>query len=199
MNTAVFLTWKYAEARRDSYGDWKLYMTMRENFLVSYQRLKDGKWWTMVTCAFSQSQPLHFLINMYVLYQFGPAVMGIIGAPQFVGLYLAAGTVGAACSALYNQFYLPYTRGPREGHGASGAILGSITLFAATHPHSTLSLYGLIPIRASFCVAGLVAYDAWQAYTGRTGVTDCAAHLGGAATGLLWWILRVRRGRVGRW
>jgi membrane associated rhomboid family serine protease len=80
--------------------------------------IADGEYWRLMTSMFlhSPSFIFHILMNMYVLYIYGPNVEQAFGTPRFVLMYLICGFTGSAMS--YN---LSSCVG---GVGASGAIFG---------------------------------------------------------------------------
>jgi membrane associated rhomboid family serine protease len=60
INAAVWGTWNYAIVNKDQ----KLLSAMNENFLLSEANLKEGRYHTLVTSAFSHISFSHFLFNM---------------------------------------------------------------------------------------------------------------------------------------
>lgn len=78
-----------------------------------------GEWWRLLTPMFLHAPNFifHILMNMYVLYIYGPNVEQAFGTVRFVIMYLICGFTGAAAS--YN---LSDCRA--YGVGASGAIFG---------------------------------------------------------------------------
>ncbi|KAI8826815.1 uncharacterized protein EV422DRAFT_562873 [Fimicolochytrium jonesii] len=196
VNVVVFLMWMYANANSKQYGDHKWLKFMRENFLLNAHNCIDlGRWWTMLTCAFSHSNLMHILLNMFVLYNFAPSVIEIVGPRNFLGLYLLSG-LAASVGSLINQVNTARQRGPPTySLGASGCVTGVTLLFALTYPRASVYLFGLVPVPAIIALGGFVAYDAYKSYTGTSGGTDTAGHLGGAAMGAAYWWFLVRRGR----
>ena len=81
--------------------------------------IADGEWWRLLTPMFLHSPTFlfHILMNMYVLYIYGPNVEQAFGTKRFVIMYLICGFTGAVAS--YN---LSDCRA--YGVGASGAIFG---------------------------------------------------------------------------
>lgn len=81
--------------------------------------IADGEWWRLLTPMFLHSPTFifHILLNMYVLYIYGPNVEQAFGTPRFVVMYLICGFTGAVAS---------YNLSPcgAFGVGASGAIFG---------------------------------------------------------------------------
>ena len=79
--------------------------------------IAEGEYWRLLTSMFLHSPFLifHILMNMYVLYVYGPNVEEAFGTIRFVGMYLICGFTGSAAS---------YVNGCAGGVGASGAIFG---------------------------------------------------------------------------
>lgn len=64
LNAAVFGTWNYAIANKDQ----KLLRTMSDHFLLSEGNVKEGRYHTLVTSAFSHTNLGHFFFNMVWLH-----------------------------------------------------------------------------------------------------------------------------------
>ena len=80
--------------------------------------IANGEWWRLLTAMFLHSPTFifHILMNMYVLYIYGPNVEQAFGTARFVAMYLICGFTGSVTS--YNL------SGCIGGVGASGAIFG---------------------------------------------------------------------------
>ncbi|MBL8781863.1 MAG: rhomboid family intramembrane serine protease, partial [Alphaproteobacteria bacterium] len=96
LNTAVFAAWLVLGQSP----------FMLENFLVSWDALVAGRTWTLLTSEFSHLWPLHFFINMYVLWSFGPIVENTIGSGRFLSFYLVAAVVASLGHAGVSAFVL---------------------------------------------------------------------------------------------
>lgn len=170
---------------------------MLENFLVSWDALVAGRTWTLLTSEFSHLWPLHFFINMYVLWSFGPIVENTIGSGRFLSFYLVAAVVASLGHAGVSAFVLGQPGLPALG--ASGAISGVILLFSFLYPRARILLFGIIPMPAmigallfvGLDVIGLIA----QVEGGGLPIGH-GAHLGGAATGALYYWFVIRRLQV---
>jgi rhomboid protease GluP len=81
--------------------------------------IADGEWWRLVTPMFLHSPTFlfHILLNMYVLYIYGPNVEQAFGTRRFVVMYLICGFTGAVASYILSPC-------AALGVGASGAIFG---------------------------------------------------------------------------
>ncbi|KAG5459063.1 MAG: hypothetical protein BJ554DRAFT_593 [Olpidium bornovanus] len=122
INTAVFVAWKYAEELYRQEGNWKFLAFMRRNFSAGYlSSVRDGRVWTFLTAAYSHRDFSHFLLNMVVLFSFGPAVAYTIGTGSFLALYHAAGLVSTVGSVAYTRLFMP--RFSQEFIGASGSLM----------------------------------------------------------------------------
>ena len=187
VNTSVFLLWL-------ALGENPF---MIDNFLVSWDGLAAGRAWTLLTSEFSHILFVHFFVNMFVLASFGPIVEATIGSTRFLGFYLAAAIVSSLSHAGVSAFILGKPDLPALG--ASGAISGVILLFAFMYPSARILLFGLIPLPALAGALAFVGLDVaglvWQAEGGGLPIGH-GAHLGGAATGILYYFTVIRRLRV---
>lgn len=168
-------------------GSTKTLGFMRDNFLISWSNIKQGKLHTLITSNFSHKDftriylffktssynpILDFLINNFILYSFGPAVVSIVGLPAFVPLYIAAGVSSSVFHLAYDRWAKPklfphLERQNVSSLGASGAISGLSIIFALTHPFHTVQLFMIIPLPAIGCVGGFFLYDLYKAFEGR--------------------------------
>jgi membrane associated rhomboid family serine protease len=170
---------------------------MVENFLVSWDALVAGRWWTLLTSEFSHLWLLHFFINMYVLGSFGPIVENTIGSVRFLSFYLVAAVVASLGHAGVSAFVMGQPGLPALG--ASGAISGVILLFSFLYPRARILLFGIIPMPAmigALLFVGLDIIGLIAQFEGGGLPIGHGAHLGGAATGALYYWLMIRRLRV---
>lgn len=94
INTAVFCGWHLAQQDR------RLSQFMRNNFLLSYYGVwKNLKFHTLVTSMFSHQDFWHLAGNMVTLYFFGSGAIAVLGARQFLSLYMGAGVFSSLCTA----------------------------------------------------------------------------------------------------
>lgn len=183
MNVAVFAMWH-------GYADPGF---MRENFLVSYAALADGRWWVLVTSVFSHNWLLHFILNMLVLSNFGRLLEVVLGHTTFILFYLVAGVV-ASLSHAFVSAYLVHEPN-MSALGASGAISGLVLLFSLMFRREKIYLFGFIPMPALVGALVFVGLDIWglsaQAKGGGLPIGH-GAHLGGAFAGLIFYLVYVR-------
>ncbi len=183
LNIAVFLAWT-ATAYTGGLN------FMMENFLVSWDSLRDGRFWTLLTSAFSHNAVFHIVINMFVLRGFGTIMSQEMGPKKFVLFYLLAGMGGSLVHSLVSNFWMHQPALPALG--ASGAIAGIILYFSFLFPEEKILLLGLIPVRAMWGAVILVGFDVWgllEQTRGGESLIGHGAHLGGAAIGICWFLV----------
>lgn len=191
INIVVFVLWLFASPASG------VPSFLIDNFLVSWTALAEGRYWVLVTSVFSHNLLWHLFLNMYVLSGFGPIMERALGTFRYLRFYFVAGIVGSLCHALVSAFILGDPDLP--AHGASGAISGIILLFSFLFPREKLLILGIIPMPALFGALLFVGLDIWgliaQAEGGGLPIGH-GAHLGGALTGLIYYLLyfRGRRG-----
>ena len=163
---------------------------MMENFLVSWELLSEGRFWTLITSAFSHNAVFHIVINMFVLRGFGTIMSEEMGTKKFVLFYLLAGMGGSLVHSLVSNFWMHEPALPALG--ASGAIAGIILYFSFLFPEEKILLLGLIPVRAMWGAVILVGFDVWgllEQTRGGGSLIGHGAHLGGAAIGICWFLI----------
>ncbi|KAL2612879.1 hypothetical protein R1flu_024571 [Riccia fluitans] len=180
-NVGVFFLWRTMSSK-----------FMSANFVVSGDALKSGRLHTLVTSAFSQYELHHLLSNMIGLYFFGSEIGRIFGGQKLMLLYLTGGVVGALAHVGYWAVIKPRLEGysgrwysPPGLLGSSGAVNAIILLDILLFPKRIIYFNMIIPIPAALFGLVIVGSDLWAATNGQRSGTSAAAHLGGAATGVL--------------
>jgi membrane associated rhomboid family serine protease len=166
---------------------------MLNNFLVSWNALVEGRYWTLLTSEFSHIAFLHIFLNMYVLVMFGSIVEIVIGSRRFLAFYLVAAVIASISHAAVSAFLLHKPDLPALG--ASGAISGVVLVFCFLFPRAKLLLFGIIPMPAIVGAVLFVGIDAVGLYAQTEGgglPIGHGAHLGGAATGILYYLFFLR-------
>ncbi len=161
-----------------------------------------GQIWRLLTYAFchDQSNPLHIVFNMMVLYSIGGVLRQLLGDREFLWFYLVAAVFAGMCSLAFYRLV-----GIRaQIIGASGATMGVFCLVALHYPRQKVLLMGIIPIEFRWLLAAFVAIDTlpmigqvMAALQNRQTVSQVAnsAHIGGLIFGFLYfrWNMRITR------
>lgn len=145
--------------------------------LVPAEFVSTGNLAPVFSSMFLHASLEHLLGNMVALAIAGTIVEGELGHLRFLGLYLAAGIVGA----LLHVLVAPAAAEPMVG--ASGAIFGVLAVAGALRPRL-----------AGFAV-GFVLVNVWYALAGNGGAVSFGTHLGGAFVGALFAIIQSSRTR----
>jgi membrane associated rhomboid family serine protease len=150
--------------------------------------------WQLVTYAFLHGGWTHLIINMFVLWNFGPEVERLLGSRRFTTYYLVC-VVGAALTQL---LVLKWMDGPVVPTvGASGGIYGILLAFGLAFPHRKLMLiFPPVPMPAWLLVTLSGLIELYSGITGTAAGVAHFAHLGGMIGGfalILYWRGRVLR------
>lgn len=178
--------WSFAETTQQS-------VFMLKNFLISWDALVEGRAWTLLTSVFSHQMLLHIFVNMYVLLSFGSLLERLLGSARFIRFYIIAGVVSSLAHASVSAFLIHNPSIPALG--ASGAIAGVILIFALLFPKEKILLFGIIPIPAIWGALAFIGFDLWGLFSQTKGgglPIGHGAHLGGAATGIVYYFLILR-------
>ena len=188
INVLIFLAWQAARV------DESLELVMAGNFLVSTAHLLDGRWWTLLTAAFSHIDFWHIALNMFVLWSFGTILEKLWGTRIFIVFYLTAAVVASASHGFVSSVFMGNPN--INALGASGAVSGLLLAFALLFPKHRILVFGVIPVPALVGALAFVAIDLWglfaQSRGGGIGIGH-GAHLGGALCGFLFWLLYLRK------
>ncbi len=177
VNGAVHLLWSFGGEA------W-----MGDHFIVSFDSAFHRPW-TLLTAIFSHRDPVHLAFNLLALWVFGSPVERVMGPFRFTLLYLFGGLAGSAAYVLWAAL----TGTPVGALGASGAVMAVATVYGLWFPRRTLMINFILPVPAWLAVILFVAFDLFG-MLGGGGRTAYAAHLGGAALGLLAALPRLVRG-----
>lgn len=142
--------------------------------------------WGMVTYMFVHGGFWHLLINMLMLFFFGPPLEDMWGGREFLKFYFIAGLGGAAASFLFafNTAVI----------GASAAVLGVMLAFAMNWPDMPIYIWGILPIKAKWLITFLAVVNLVSATSGGNDGVAHFAHLGGLAAAFLYLKLDYRVG-----
>jgi membrane associated rhomboid family serine protease len=131
--------------------------------------------WGLVTYMFVHGDFWHVLLNLLVLFFFGPPLESRWGSTDFLKYYLLCGLGGAALSFVF---------APSVGViGASAAVYGVMLAFAWYWPDAPIYVWGIFPVKAKWMVAFLFIITFISAFGGAGGGVAHFAHLGGLVAG----------------
>lgn len=129
--------------------------------------------WGVVTYMFLHGDAWHLLINMFILFFFGPPLESRWGGTEFLKFYFLCGLGGVALSFLF--------AGGSSIIGASAAMYGIMLAFAWYWPDSPIYIWGIFPIKAKWLMAFMFTLTFLSAFGGAGGGVAHFAHLGGLA------------------
>jgi len=186
LNVVVFVVWQIV-------GPGQIEL-MRANFLVSLDSVLSLRVWTLLTSAVSHIDTTHLLFNMIGLYVFGRDIERLLGGQAIWHLYIAGGLMGSVGHVLYSAL----SGSPNPALGASAAVMALAVIYGGLFPKRTLLINFFIPVPARLAVVLFIGLDLLGTFgLGGAGVAN-AAHLGGAAYGLGYYLLRIRPRLQGR-
>jgi rhomboid protease GluP len=134
-----------------------------------------GHWWTVLSAGWLHAGLLHIGMNMYWLYQMGPALTELFGSARTVIIYTAGGVAGFALSSLAGAYLpdLPLLHAAGLTVGASAPLFGMIgALYHYGRTGSSAARQMAVSIMIQSVIFGLLV----------PGI-DNFAHLGGFAGG----------------
>jgi len=110
--------------------------------------------WRPVTYQFLHGGPGHILINMLVLFFFGPVLERLWGSRKFLTFYLVCGAMGGL---FYPLLVLVGWLGVGQLVGASGSILGILAAAAILFPNMRVYVWGIFPVKITVLALVLAA------------------------------------------
>ncbi len=134
--------------------------------------------WGVLTYMFLHGNLMHLLVNMLVLFFFGPPLEQRWGSTEFVKFYLICGLGGVALSFLFAPSAAIV--------GASAAIYGLMLAFALIWPNAPIYIWGIFPVKAKWLVGFLFVVSVMSAFGGSGDGIAHFAHLGGIITGFFY-------------
>jgi rhomboid protease GluP len=134
-----------------------------------------GRWWTVLSAGWLHAGLLHIGMNMYWLWQMGPALTDLFGPARTVIIYTAGGVAGFTLSSVAGAYLpnLPFLRAAGLTVGASAPLFGMIgALYHYGRTGSSIARQMAVSIMIQALIFGLLV----------PGI-DNYAHLGGFAGG----------------
>ena len=172
---------------------------LQRHFVCSQRNMKQRRYHTLLTSAFSHASFHHLAVNMYAFLNFGPSVANVL-ASQSVELW-----VFVVSAALFGSltFLVFDKRGIGSCIGLSGVTLALLAFDSLVYPSKELRMIvSFIPIQlpAYYLYLGLLGFSALGVLGlvgGRSNVAH-STHLGGLIFGQCFYEA-FRRGWVRRW
>lgn len=161
---------------------------LKEQLLYHPYRVKEFKeWHRIVTHAFVHADFTHLALNVFVLFQFGARLEGLmlqsLGAVYFPLLYFG-GIAFAAIPGMIRHYSNPSYR----SLGASGAVSAVLIGYILHFPTAELLLFFILPLPA-FIVGILFFVYEHQMDKRSTGHIAHDAHLWGGLYGLVFTVV----------
>lgn len=160
-----------------------------KNFVLSWEGIQNGRYYTLLTSAFMHNGFGHLAFNMVGLYSFAPQIITLFGLSPFSVLF-----VGSAITGGVVQYWLWNENKEYHGAavGASGALFGILTALTCVMPRQSIMLMFIpMPMWVAAGISVVASVAGLQGYWGQ-GIGH-ADHLGGMAFGAVFWALVLRR------
>lgn len=171
------------------------------NFALSWDGIRHGYVWQLITFQFLHGGVMHLLFNCLAIFMFGRELEITLGFKRFLTLYFASGVVGGLfqiLAAVIAIYLFPGSRwawhfiGPTVG--ASAGAYGLVAAYAMLFPERTLVLllFYVLPVtmRAKFLLLGSILLAVFSIILVVCGATTSniadAAHLGGIVAGMVY-------------
>src|SRR5579862_9491612 len=118
------------------------------------QAIYHGQVWRFISFQFLHAGIMHILVNMFVLFFFGPIVEAVMSKSRFLIFYLICGCAGACSLILFGKLHLLESDAQTQMVGASAGLFGILVAAAKIAPNTrvTLLLAFLIPVRMRLVV-----------------------------------------------
>ena len=143
----------------------------------AYPVFVQGRWWTVLSAGWLHAGLLHVAMNMYWVWQMGPAITELFGPSRTVIIYTIGGLAGFTLSSCAGAFLpsLPFLHAGVLTVGASAPVFGLIgALYHYGRMGSSVVKQTAISIMVQAALFGLLVPN-----------IDNYAHLGGFAGGYL--------------
>lgn len=159
---------------------------------LSLDHLQRWQLWRIVTYALCHADFGHLLFNMIGLWVFGRFAESVYGSRETVAFYLAAVAVSGLMEVGIRA--LPSETPDIAVHvsGASGGVVGLVTLGALLFPRMPMSIMFLpVQIEARWIATGFLVLDLFRVNSGSHGIASYA-HLSGAFAAGAYYVFQFR-------
>ena len=137
--------------------------------------------WGMFTYMFVHGGFMHVLLNMLVLFFFGPPLEARWGGREFTKFYFLCGMGGVALG-----FLSVFGAADAQVVGASAAVYGLMLAFAMNWPDAPIYIWGIFPVKAKWLVAFLFVVSLFSTLSAPGSPVAHFAHLGGLVVGFIY-------------
>jgi len=162
-----------------------------KNFTVSSQNMSEGRWWTLITHAFSHRDLSHIAFNMITFSSYALLLSQAgIGGGRIALLSLGSAVAGAAGFLFHERAKNPANR--QVAIGASGIVMGVGAAAAFIAPKVKFLIFGIIPMPLWVTVPAFMSLDLYLLDKSNSR-TAHAGHLGGGIFGGLFAYVFLRR------
>ena len=160
-----------------------------ERLSLDLESLKSLQLWRIFTYGLCHADVRHLLFNMIGVWVFGRMVESVYGSRETLAFFgMAVGLSGLAQITVSAMSPIP-----TSVIGASGGVLGLVTLAAMNFPRMPMHLMFIpVPIELKWIAALYVGFDLFQVLSNSGGHVANFAHLGGAAVGVLYCMSGIR-------
>ncbi|MDA1163422.1 MAG: rhomboid family intramembrane serine protease [Planctomycetota bacterium] len=160
-------------------------------FALDLASLRNFELWRIFTYGLCHANIQHLLFNMIGVWVFGRMIESVYGPKETLTFFGVA--VGLSGLAQIGVSALSTNGGFSGVVGASGGVLGLVTLAAMNFPRLPMQLLFIpVPIELRWLAAGYVGLDLYQVLGSHNGHVANFAHLGGAAVGILYFVSGIR-------
>lgn len=150
--------------------------------LIPFSTFDQWQIWRLFSYMFlhATSSPFHILFNMLMLWMFGVEIENLWGTRRFVIFYLLCG-MGSGLFSLFSLFndYMRFT----PVIGASGAVLGIMTVYAYYFPQRQVYLFFVLPVNIRIILIGYALISLFGSLAPQ-GIISHLTHLGGIVVAL---------------
>lgn len=167
----------------------QLFGGVTDLFALDLAGLRDFQLWRVFTYGICHANIRHLLFNMIGVWVFGRMLESAYGSKETLAFFgLAVGVSGLAQISISTAMHIP-----ASVVGASGGVLGFVTLAAMNFPRVPMYLMFIpVPIELKWIAVGYVGLDLFQVASGSGGNVANFAHLGGAVVGVLYFLSGIR-------
>jgi len=152
INISIFMFWIYGKRY-----NWRTEMFMLENFSLSVEHLKHGKFYTIITSGFSHSKLWHISLNMTAFWGISIPLIQSFGHNNYLSYYFGA----SALVSMVTIFRELYSKRKKISIGASGGIHSLIgTLLVMNYKvHSSFILLPLLNLKMQCLISFFIITD----------------------------------------